>query len=250
MLQRHALLSILCLCALPSAPGCASLSSEVTEPSWHIAEPPESTENTRGGGAHDPAYEGAHRSVVLVTTRPNERLSGKRLSAGVVIHRDGWVLTNAELLTRATPNDDMHIVAYVRFNRDQSLSEPVRALLYRWDMSLDIALLKLDPKPGDYVGPALDPVGDGHTPGIGTTIRCIGHESGLWRFETGTVHASNQERIETDCDLGEHDLGALLLEDDGRLMGIKTSDTLGLPWPALMAWLESETVDEPLEVMP
>ncbi|MDP6943659.1 MAG: serine protease [Myxococcota bacterium] len=236
----------------------AEVSDEASEAAWAIAPPPAPPEGSRG--SNDPAYELAHRSTVLVTTSPRARMRGGSLGTGVLLHDDGWIVTTAKLLTSAAPNDDLHVVVYVRFKEDAGIGSPIPAVLHKWDLTLDLAVLKLVGGHEDAMGPPLDTVGPGELPGIGGPIGCIGHAGNLWKFSRGVVSAvsprvdrdapsSSTTYIETDCDPGRGDIGTLLLESDGRVAGIKTGTKWALPWEVVRDFI-SDVPDDPMEVMP
>lgn len=152
-------------------------------------------------------------SVVSVST-------GRGSGSGVIIRRDGVILTNAHVVGRSTRVE-------VRLADGRTFTA---AVLGR-DPSVDVAVIRI---------PATDlpaaPTGDSDRLEVGQMAVAIGNPLGLERTVTrGVVSAVNRDPrgvplgdlIQTDAAINPGNSGGPLVDSSGRLIGINTAVLAG-----------------------
>lgn len=147
------------------------------------------------------------------------RPTNQSLGSGVVIHPDGYVLTNEHVVVQAEK-------IFVQLSDDRKL--PAR--LIGADSDSDLAVLKIDEKQSlPYL-----PLGDSDDLMIGETVIAIGNPFGLSHtVTTGVVSALNRslntdgrtyyDFIQTDASINPGNSGGPLLNIRGELIGINTA---------------------------
>ena len=146
------------------------------------------------------------------------------LGSGVVISRDGYILTNAHVVMRATK---------VRITlRDKQQFD---AKLINVDPEHDLALLKIEPKTTLTVVP----IGTSSDLMIGETAIAIGNPFGLENsVTTGVISAKNRSikaggrevfrgLLQTDAAINPGNSGGALLNIKGDLIGVNTAIRAG-----------------------
>ena len=148
--------------------------------------------------------------------------------SGVIIHRDGLILTNAHVANRKQP--------LVRLNGGERL--PAKRLAY--DKHLDLAALSVEA--ADL--PALD-LGDSRTLRPGAWVMALGHPWGVPGAATAGVvidvgvpmemERAGSDMIQVGFHLRPGHSGGPLIADNGALIGINTmmaGPNVGLAIPA------------------
>lgn len=155
--------------------------------------------------------------------RERKLLSG--MGSGVIVSKDGYILTNRHVITDDRGND----VDEIRV----SLSEDVEFLaeIVGSDERTDVAVLKVDAEDLPYLNMANSDnlrVGDilfaiGNPLSVGTTVT-QGIVSATKRTELGLLGNQSYENfIQTDASINPGNSGGALVDADGRLVGINTA---------------------------
>ncbi len=146
------------------------------------------------------------------------------LGSGVVISRDGYILTNAHVVMRATK------VRVTLWDKQQ-----FDAKLINVDPEHDLALLKIEPKTTLTVVP----IGTSADLMIGETAIAIGNPFGLENsVTTGVISAKNRSikasgrevfrgLLQTDAAINPGNSGGALLNIKGDLIGVNTAIQAG-----------------------
>lgn len=141
---------------------------------------------------------------------------GVGFGSGVVVSKDGYILTAGHVLTTNPKNRDLTI-----YFSDGSIA---KAKPLGKNLDADAGMAKLI---GDKDWPYVD-MGDSKKVKRGDWCICIGHSGGyeLGRtppVRTGKILRNNNLRIMTDCALIGGDSGGPLFDLDGKLIGIHSS---------------------------
>lgn len=141
---------------------------------------------------------------------------GVGFGSGVVVSRDGYILTAGHVLT--TNPEDRDLTIYF------SDGSSAKAKPLGKNLDNDAGMAKLI---GDQDWPYVD-MGDSKKVKRGDWCICIGHSGGyeLGRtppVRTGKILRNNNLRIMTDCALIGGDSGGPLFDLDGKLIGIHSS---------------------------
>lgn len=141
------------------------------------------------------------------------------LGSGVVITRDGYILTNNHVVEDA---DEIHVVIGESTKRYD-------AKVIGRDSPTDIAVLKIDPE-GDLI-PAV--IGDSDQLQVGDVVLAIGNPFGIGQsVSRGIVSALGRNQlgieeledfIQTDAAINPGNSGGALLDTQGRVVGINTA---------------------------
>ncbi len=154
---------------------------------------------------------------------PRER--PRALGTGMVISKDGFVLTNYHVVRGA---------AFIRvlFNPDSESPEGSRALLIGYDEEADLAVLKLLRPPANLqpvsfadsdavrIGEWALAVGSPFEQAQTLTVGVVSAKSRHLESKTG---ASLQDYIQTDASINPGNSGGPLFNLDGKVMGINTA---------------------------
>ena len=152
---------------------------------------------------------------------------GEGLGTGFVVSRDGYILTNAHVVS-----DDGQVVGTVSvvFKGDGSQSTPVAGTVVGADESNDVALIKVDPSRAPKLEPI--PLGDSSKTSVGEEVVAIGNPHGLdFSLSRGVVSATGRELespngttifdgIQTDAAINPGSSGGPLIDTTGRVIGI------------------------------
>jgi len=187
----------------------------------------------------DPARTYAQRSAGVVTIHAGFGSSGEATSqgSGFVVSPEGYVLTNAHVITTA-PGSAVEPASelYVEFeDRDR-----ISAEIVGWDVFNDVGLIKVDPAAHELV-PV--PLGDSAKVGVGEPVSAIGSPFGNQNTLTaGVVSATRRsidslidgyqivDAIQTDAEINHGNSGGPLFDSIGRAIGINAQirSTTGL----------------------
>ena len=213
---------------LPTAPSASA--PVVAAPSPSVAQPPSLAPNSAGAalsGSYRIAVERAAPSVLTVhSARTAARgplgLGGRTilsqgLGSGVVIDRDGYVVTNNHVVADA---NELAVAL-----PDGTL-RPTR--LIGVDPDSDLALLKIDPQ-------GLQPIaiGDVKSVAVGDVVLAVGNPLGVGQTVTqGIISALGRKGIginpienfiQTDAAINPGNSGGALIDTSGRLVGINSA---------------------------
>ena len=148
----------------------------------------------------------------------------KGLGSGVLIHPQGYLLTNAHVIADATV-----LEVYLQGEED-----PYIATIVGKEPTIDIAVLKINPHQPNNLFPTV-PIGNAETLQIGQWVLAIGNPFGLnGTLTTGVISMlgrrlpSQQGRmmegiIQTDAAINPGNSGGALLNSQGELIGINTA---------------------------
>lgn len=178
-------------------------------------------------------YANSSQSVVFVLgTAEDKQMAG----TGSIIHREGFVLTNAHVVIDKDTN-----APYAQFwvflkperltgNSQKDLTRRVKAQLVAADRELDLAVLKLEQLPQPM---SIMPFGDSDRVQIGDRVAAIGHpeQGGLWSLTTGVIsasvddynHVAGKHMFQTEASLNRGNSGGPLVNADGQQVGINTA---------------------------
>jgi S1-C subfamily serine protease len=202
------------------------------------AEQPAAVRTTPGplpGDGFDPAALYASRAdgVVTVYSLFGDHSAGGDAAqgSGFVATKDGYVLTNAHVITTAGESDDPGEVeaarrVFVEF-RDGGRA-PARVV--GWDLFADVGVLKVDPKAHAL---AAVPLGDSAAVTVGEPVAAIGSPFGEQSsLAVGVVSATRRsisaltsqyvitDAIQTDAPINRGNSGGPLFDARGRVIGI------------------------------
>ena len=171
------------------------------------------------------------------------------VGSGVILSKDGLVLTNAHV---ASPNA-------VEISITLPSLERVGARLVGWDHWTDLALIQLDLDEVKRRGLAIQPAtfGDSEALYVGETVLAVGTPFGLTRTVTRGIISNNRRFedtdsirgyetgtfntwLQTDAAINPGNSGGPLVTEDGRVVGINSrgyvgADNLGFAIPANIA---------------
>jgi S1-C subfamily serine protease len=153
--------------------------------------------------------------------------SQQALGTGFVVSEDGYILTNAHVVSE---NGTLAESVTVTFKDDESGSTKAAAEIVGSDDSSDVALLKIDP---DEVGElTVIPLGDSDELKVGEPVVAIGNPLGFdFTLTTGVVSALDRELqspngsiisngIQTDAAINSGNSGGPLIDATGHVIGI------------------------------
>jgi serine protease Do len=178
-------------------------------------------------------YAKAAPGVVLIQASSDTTgMSG----TGSIIHRDGYVLTNAHVVVdKQGERPYARIMVYLKPDRitgdvKSDFAKRFAARVLGYEQDLDLALLKLEHPPQSL--PVIR-FGDPATVRIGDYVVAIGHpeQGGLWSLTSGVI---SQERenfqdirgkhiFQTETGMNRGNSGGPLLNADGDQVGVNTA---------------------------
>jgi len=195
------------------------------------ARPAASTPGLTAGAIYEKTSAGVvHVQSEIVQEVPSpfglpSRQSGEATGSGVVIGKDGRILTNYHVIAGASR-------VSVKFENDRTL----RAKVTGTDPSKDLALLKVDPGRTNLVPLTL---GDSRGVKVGDPVLALGNPFGLDRTLTSGIVSAKQRSItapngfaisdviQTDAAINPGNSGGPLLDAAGRVIGINSQIATG-----------------------
>jgi S1-C subfamily serine protease len=156
--------------------------------------------------------------------------SAQALGSGFVVSADGFILTNAHVVSESGTTAASVKVVFKTQSSDGTDTTTVAATVVGVDETSDVALLKVDPAKA----PALDPLplGDSSAVQVGEAVVAIGNPLGYdFSLTSGIVSATNRtlqspngsvipDGIQTDAAINEGNSGGPLIDASGRVIGI------------------------------
>jgi len=156
--------------------------------------------------------------------------SAQALGSGFVVSADGFILTNAHVVSESGTTADSVKVVFKTQSGDGTDTTTVVATVVGVDETSDVALLKVDPAKA----PALDPLplGDSSAVQVGEAVVAIGNPLGYdFSVTSGIVSATNRnlqspngsvipDGIQTDAAINEGNSGGPLIDASGQVIGI------------------------------
>jgi putative serine protease PepD len=172
--------------------------------------------------------------VEIVTTFPGttdiwgqSSGGGQALGTGFVVSKDGYILTNAHVVSESGQAVSTVVVVF-KGSGDQQTK--VEGTVVGADESTDVALIKVDPsQTGDLTVVSL---GDSSAVRVGEQVVAIGNPEGLdFTLTTGVVSATDREMqspngatitggIQTDAAINPGNSGGPLIDSSGKVIGI------------------------------
>ncbi|MBN2204696.1 MAG: trypsin-like peptidase domain-containing protein [Thermoleophilia bacterium] len=153
--------------------------------------------------------------------------SPRALGTGFVVSEDGYILTNAHVVSERGVTAESVTVS---FKDEESAGTKVPATIVGADDSSDVALLKIDPdEAGDLT---VIPLGDSDELKVGEPVVAIGNPLGFdFTLTTGVVSALDRELqspngsiisngIQTDAAINSGNSGGPLIDATGHVIGI------------------------------
>jgi S1-C subfamily serine protease len=152
---------------------------------------------------------------------------GQALGTGFVVSKDGYILTNAHVVSE---NGQAVGKVTVIFNGNGSQGARVDGIVVSADESTDVALVKVDPGETPRLVPI--PLGDSSKATVGEAVVAIGNPLGLdSSLSLGVVSATNRELqspngatitggIQTDASINPGNSGGPLIDSTGHVIGI------------------------------
>ena len=152
---------------------------------------------------------------------------GQALGTGFVVSRDGYILTNAHVVSESGQAVDTVTVV---FNRRGSQGAKVEGKVVSADESTDVALIKVDPAQTPRLVPI--PLGDSSRANVGEPVVAIGNPFGLdSSLSLRVVSATHRDLespngatirggIQTDAAINPGNSGGPLINAKGQVIGI------------------------------
>ena len=164
-------------------------------------------------------FEKSNSSVVAI-------LGKNSIGSGVIISRDGYVLTNWHVIEN---EKDFEVLTLGKGGFEQNLRD---AEVIKYSKTSDLALIKLHSLPQDIKIARLSQV----IPNVGDSVHAIGHPHGeIWSYSKGYISAHREDyswdienqnyqadvyQMQTPINPGNS--GGPLLNDHGNVVGINT----------------------------
>jgi len=151
----------------------------------------------------------------------------KALGSGFVVSKDGYILTNAHVVS---DNGQTVKTVEVIFKTTGSQTKRVTGTVVGADSTSDVALIKVDPAKAGNLDPI--PLGDSSTVQPGEAVVAIGNPLGYaFSITEGIVSATNRNLqspngsiiangIQTDAAINEGNSGGPLIDSSGKVIGI------------------------------
>ncbi len=186
-----------------------------------------------GAGTPQSVYKSTASSVVFIFAFEK---AGASMGTGSIITRDGLVVTNAHVIyNKKTQKPYPRLMVHMhpgKISGDRSLDLKKRyaAEFVAWDVTLDLALMRIKNAPPNL--PTL-PLASPISVEIGQPVIAVGHPGGggLWTLTSGTVGAiranmhdvKGKHMYQTDAGLNPGNSGGPLIDMDGHMVGVNTS---------------------------
>lgn len=190
---------------------------------------------TTSGLTPQEIYDSSAQGVVEVvatfpatTTGPfGQSGSQQALGTGFVVSEDGYILTNAHVVSE---NGQTVETVTVTFKGEDSATTKATATVVGADDGSDVALLKVDP--GEVGELVVLPLGDSDEIQVGEPVVAIGNPLGYdFSLTTGVVSALDRELespngsiiangIQTDAAINSGNSGGPLIDSTGHVIGI------------------------------
>jgi serine protease Do len=148
---------------------------------------------------------------------PSRQQSRQALGSGFVIRPDGYIITNNHVIENAT---EIHVIFADRTN--------VPAQLTGRDPATDVAVLKIDPRPGlqivswgnsDAIEPGAWTIAIGSPFGLGGTVTV-----GVISARSRDIHAGPlDDFLQTDASINQGNSGGPLFNAQGEVIGVNTA---------------------------
>jgi 2-alkenal reductase len=186
------------------------------------------------GNAFEPARIYAARADGVVTIQSvfadHPRTGAVGQGSGFVVSREGYVLTNAHVVTDAGEAAPESVRGASEVYAEFRDGDTARARILGWDLFADVAVLKVDPRSHDL---APVPLGDSAGVVVGEPVAAIGSPFGEESSLTvGVVSATGRsipaltssfrvvDAIQTDAPINRGNSGGPLFDARGRVIGI------------------------------
>jgi S1-C subfamily serine protease len=152
---------------------------------------------------------------------------GQALGTGFVVSEDGYILTNAHVVSES--GQAVSTVTVI-FKGDGTQGTQVEGTVLGADESTDVAVIKVDPSQTPALVPI--PLGDSSKATVGEAVVAIGNPLGLdFSLSSGVVSATDRELqspngatitggIQTDAAINPGNSGGPLIDANGRVIGI------------------------------
>ena len=152
---------------------------------------------------------------------------GQALGTGFVVSEDGYILTNAHVVSESGQSVS---TVTVTFKGDGSQGTQVQGTVLGADESTDVALIKVDPSQTPALVPI--PLGDSSQVTVGEDVVAIGNPLGLdFSLSSGVVSAIDRQLqspngatisggIQTDAAINSGNSGGPLINAKGQVIGI------------------------------
>jgi len=152
---------------------------------------------------------------------------GQALGTGFVVSKDGYILTNAHVVSES---GQAASTVTVIFKGDGTQGTQVEGTVLGADESTDVAVIKVDPSQTPALVPI--PLGDSSKATVGEAVVAIGNPLGLdFSLSSGVVSATNRELqspngatisggIQTDAAINPGNSGGPLIDANGKVIGI------------------------------
>ena len=152
---------------------------------------------------------------------------GDGLGIGFVVSKDGYILTNAHVVSEGGQAVSSVIVV---FKEDGAQGRQMQGRVVSADESTDVALIKVDPERAPELVPV--PLGDSSKATVGEVVVAIGNPLGLdSSLSLGVVSATDRDLespngarisggIQTDAAINPGNSGGPLIDSTGHVIGI------------------------------
>ena len=152
---------------------------------------------------------------------------GQALGTGFVVSEDGYILTNAHVVSES---GQAVSTVTVTFKGDGAQGAQVEGVVLGADESTDVALIKVDPSQAPALVPI--PLGDSSKVTVGEEVVAIGNPLGLdFSLSSGVVSATDRQLqspngatisggIQTDAAINSGNSGGPLINANGQVIGI------------------------------
>ena len=164
---------------------------------------------------------------------PNVYAPSSCLGSGIVISKDGYILTNAHVVGNSDSNTQILVSSKDSEIKDGEIKNGAEAKLVGMDVVTDLAVIKVDVNRPDLkldLSPAV--FGDSDSVKPGQTVCAIGYPLGIGRAITKGI-VSGLDRsisddiwslkcIQTDASINPGNSGGALVNDRGEVIGINS----------------------------